>query len=81
MEASVRPPETQLWRHYDVISYHWVSKLAYFVEHDKAYQLFKVSMLYGVWMKFYERDAPPPPVLHRDKKPNAYMVNIWSKQS
>ena len=34
MEVSVRHPKT----HYDVISYHWVSKIAYFVEHDIGYQ-------------------------------------------
>ena len=32
MEVSVRPPK----RHYDVIPYHCVSKLAYFVEHVYA---------------------------------------------
>ena len=34
MEVSVRPPK----HHYDVISYHCVSKLAHFVEHDIGYQ-------------------------------------------
>ena len=34
MEVSVRPPK----HHYDVISYHCVSKLIYFVEHDIGYQ-------------------------------------------
>ena len=34
MEVSVRPQTD----HYDVISYHCVSKLAYFVEHDISYQ-------------------------------------------
>ena len=38
IEVSVRPPKTQLQRYYDVISYHCVSKLAYFIEHGIGYQ-------------------------------------------
>ena len=38
MEASVRHQKAPIWRHYDVISYYWVSKLAYFVEHDIGYR-------------------------------------------
>ena len=34
MEVSVRPPK----HHYNVISYDYVSKLAYFVEHGIGYQ-------------------------------------------
>ena len=34
MDVSVRPPN----HHYDVISYHCVSKLAYFREHGIGYQ-------------------------------------------
>ena len=41
MEVSVRPPETQLSRHYDIISYHCVSKLAYSVEHGIGYHASK----------------------------------------
>ena len=37
MKVSVRPLKTPLWRHYDVISTHWVSKLAYFIEHGIGY--------------------------------------------
>ena len=39
MEVSVRPPKL----HYDVISYHCVSKLAYFVEHAIGYDPAKIQ--------------------------------------
>ena len=41
MEVSVRPPK----HYYDIIFYHCVSKLAYFVEHDFGYQPLQISML------------------------------------
>ena len=49
MEVSVRLSKTPLSRHYDVISYHCVSKLAYFIEHDIGYQpsKFQCSRMFG----------------------------------
>ena len=69
MEVSVRPQQTPLKRHYDVISYHCVSKLAYFVEHDIGYRpsKFQCSRMSG--SNFMEGDGNPhPPVLQWDKK-------------
>ena len=45
MEVSVRPPK----HHYDVISYHCVSKLVYFVERGIGYQSskFRCSRMSG----------------------------------
>ena len=62
--------------HYDVISHYCVSKLAYFVEHDKGYQpsKFQCSRMSG--SDFMEGVEPPAPVLQRDKKPSAYRVNV-----
>ena len=59
MEVSVRPPKTPLWRDYDVISYHCVSKLVYFVEHDIVYQpsKFQCSRMSG--SNFMEGVEPP----------------------
>ena len=37
MAVSLRLPKTPLWRHYDVISDHCVSELAYFIEHEIGY--------------------------------------------
>ena len=63
MEISARH---QKKHHYDVICYHSVSKVVYFVEHDIGYH-------------DQRGGTPPPPVLQRDKKPNAYRVKIVSK--
>ena len=62
MEASARPPK----HHYDVISYHLVSKLGQFLEHDIDYQPsnFQCSRMSG--SNFM--DGGGPPVLQGDKK-------------
>ena len=59
MEVSVRPQK----HHYDVISYHCVFKLAYFVEHDITLQpaKFQCSKMSG--SNFMKGGAPPPQVL------------------
>ena len=64
--------------HYDVICYHSVSKVAYFVEHHIGYQpsMFQCSTMSG--SNFMEGSGTPP-VLQRDKKPSAYRVKILSK--
>ena len=57
MEVSVRPPK----HHYDVISYHCVSKLAHFVEHDIGYQPSKLQCSRMPGSNFMEgggKDAP-----------------------
>ena len=72
MEVSVRPPE----HNYDVIPYHRVSKLTYFVEHDIGYQpsKFQCSRMYGSnFMK--GRETPPPKCYDEIKRPSAYRVN------
>ena len=63
MKARVRPPK----HNYDVISYHCVSKLAYFVEHDIGYQpsKFQCSRMSG--SNFMEGGGNPQ-VFQRDKK-------------
>ena len=68
MEVSVRPPKTPLWRHYDVISYYCVSKLAYFVEHNMGYQpsKFQCSRMSG--SNSMDGGGKDHPVLQRDKK-------------
>ena len=57
-----------LWRlvydpkhHYDVISNHFVSKLAYFIEHDIGYQpsKFQCSRMSG--SNFMDGGGTPPP--------------------
>ena len=55
MEVNVRPPK----HHYDLIYYHCVSKLAYFVEHDIGYQpsRFQCSRMPG--SNFMERGGSP----------------------
>ena len=66
MEVSVRPSKSLLWRHYHVISYHWASKLAYFLEHDIGYQPSKYQCSKMSGSNFIE--GVDPPVLQRDKK-------------
>ena len=63
MEVSVRPPK----HHYDVISYHCVSKLAYFVENDIGYQPSKFQCFRMSGSNFMDGGVIPP-VLQRDKK-------------
>ena len=60
MEVSIRHPK----HHYDVISYHFVSKLAYFVEHDKhdiGYQLSKFQCSRMSGSNFMEGGGTQPP--------------------
>ena len=57
MDVSVRPPK----HHYDVISYHFVSKLAYFVEHDIGYQSSKFQCSSMSGSNFMEGGGTPPP--------------------
>ena len=68
MEVSVRPPKTPLWCHYDIISNHCVSTLAYFIEHDIGYQPceFQCSRMSG--SNFMDGGRTPLSVLRRDKK-------------
>ena len=56
MKVNVRPPK----HHYDVISYHCVSKLTYVVEHDIGYQpsKFQCSRMSG--SSFMEEGGNPP---------------------
>ena len=70
MEVSVRPPK----HHYDVISYHCVSKLAYFVDHGIGYQPFKFQCSRMSESNFIDGGWKRPPVLQRDKMPSAYRV-------
>ena len=46
--------------HYDVISYHCVSKLAYFVEHDIGYQQSKFQCSRMSGSNFMEGGGTPP---------------------
>ena len=57
MEISVQHQK----HHYDIISYHSVSKIAYFTEHDIGYQpsKFQYSRMSG--LNFMEGGGPPPP--------------------
>ena len=66
MEVSVRPPK----HHYDVISYHCVSKLAYFLEHGIGYQpsKFQCSRMSGSNFKEGVGGWKRPPVQQVDKK-------------
>ena len=63
--------------HYDVISYHYVSKLAYLVEHDIGYQpsKFQCSVMSG--SNFMEGGGNPPPKCYNEiRKPSVYRVKI-----
>ena len=55
MEVRVRHPK----HHYDVISYHCVSKLAYFVEHDIDYQPSKFQCFRMSGSNFMEGGGSP----------------------
>ena len=57
MEVSVRHQK----HHYDVISYHWVSKLAYFVEDDIGYQPSKFQCSKVSGSSFTEGGGKHPP--------------------
>ena len=90
MEVSVRPPKTPLSRHYHVISYHWISRLAYlslwrhflslnfqisiFVEHDIGYQPFKFQCSRMSGSNFME--GPPLQCYNEIKMPSAYRVKF-----
>ena len=52
---------------YDAISYHSVSKIAYFIEHDIGYQPFKFQYSRMSGSNFMEGGGIPP-VPQRDKK-------------
>ena len=67
MDVSVRPQNTALLRHYDVISYYCVSKLAYFVEHNIGYQPYKLTCSRMSGPNVMDGGGNPP-VLQRDKK-------------
>ena len=60
--------------HYDVISYHCVSKLAHFVEHDIGYQpsKFQCSRMSG--SNFMEGGGKDPQCYNEIRKPIAYGV-------
>ena len=68
MEVSARPPKTPLWRHYDVNSYHCVSKFAYFVEHNIGYHPSKFQFPRMSGSNFMDGGGKDPPVLQQDKK-------------
>ena len=76
MEVSVRPPKTPLCRHYDVISYHCVSKLAYFVDHGIGYQpsKFQCSRISGSNFMKGGWKRSPCQCYNEIKKPSAYRV-------
>ena len=59
MEVSVRPPDT-IMTSLHVISYHRVSRLAYFVEHDIGYQPSKFQCCRMPGSNFMEGDGTPP---------------------
>ena len=66
--------------HYDVICYHSVSKVVYFVEHDIGSQpsMFQCSTVSG--SNFMEGGGTPPPQYYNEiKKPSAYRVEIVPK--
>ena len=67
MEISVRPQK----HYYDVISYHCVSKLAYFVEHGIGYEpsKFHSSRVFG--SSFMEGGGKDPQYYNKIKKPSA----------
>ena len=65
MQVSVRHQK----HHYDVISYHRVSKFAYSVEHDIDYQPYEFQCSRTSGLNFMEgRWKKPPPMLEQDKK-------------
>ena len=72
MAISVRH---QKKHHYDVISYHSVSKIAYFTEHDIGYQPSKVQYSRMSGSNFMKGDGNPP-VLQRDKKAHAALIGL-----
>ena len=59
MEVSVRPSK----HHYDIISYHCVSKLAYLVEHGICYQPSKCQCSRMSGSKFYGWGWKRPPTV------------------
>ena len=74
IQVSLRLPKTPLWHHYDVNSYHCVSKLAYFVEHDIGYQPLKFECSRMSGSNFMEGGGTPPQCYNEMKKPSAYRV-------
>ena len=78
MEVSVRPPKHP----YDVMFYHSVSELAYFVEPDISYQpsKFQCSRMSG--SNFMEGGVETSPQCYNEiRKPSAYRVKenfYWS---
>ena len=65
MEVSVRPPK----HHYDVISNHCVSTLAYFIKHNIGYQLSKFQCSRMSGSGFMDGGGPPFSATMRLKNP------------
>ena len=63
-------------RHYDIISYHRLSKFANFVEHDKGYLPFKFQCSWLSGSCFIERGGNTPPQCYNEiKRPVLIEVN------
>ena len=66
--------------HYDVISYHCVSKLAYIVEHNMDYQPSKFQCPRMSGSNFMDGGGQDPPQCYNEiKKPSAYSVKVSSQ--
>ena len=78
MEVNVRPPKTLLRRHLDVISYHCVPKLTYFLEHDTDYQPSKFQCSRTSGSNFMEGEGGKPPLqcYNEINKLSAFRVEI-----
>ena len=72
IEVNVRPPKHS----YDAISYHGVSKLAYFVEHDIGYKPFKFQCSRMSGSSFMEGVEPSPQCYNETKKLSACKVMV-----